>query len=101
MLRLALVIALAAADACSPPTKSCSETCTVGCCDENNRCQAGTSRQACGTGGELCALCGTDSSCSGRACTSPGGAGGGAAGGSGNGGGHAGGTAGGAAGGTA
>jgi hypothetical protein len=44
---------------CSP------QNCPNGCCDDNGDCQPGTTVQACGTGGEVCAVCLHGQTCNG------------------------------------
>jgi hypothetical protein len=93
---------------CGPSFRgSCQATCS-GCCDTNDRCQAGTFREACGIAGKTCSTCQSEQTCTVGVCAgrgtpgpapAPGGTAGGAAGGASSGGATAGGRAGGSAGG--
>ncbi len=87
----------------SPTTGTCNATnCAMGCCDADNKCQAGTAATQCGKGGLTCGPCSTGKTCKAQVCsantTGAGGGTGGVGGGSGGVGGGAGGVGGGAGG---
>jgi hypothetical protein len=44
------------------------QSCASGCCDAIAVCQPGTANQACGTGGNRCATCGSGQGCINRTC---------------------------------
>jgi len=84
----------------SPTTGTCNATnCAMGCCDADNKCQAGTAATQCGKGGLTCGPCSTGKTCKAQVCsantTGAGGGTGGVGGGSGGVGGGAGGVGGG------
>lgn len=64
MHRLAPLFLFAALVSCSGPvSKPCGPTNCSGCCDSAGVCQAGSTQQACGSGGLVCAQCNGTSTC--------------------------------------
>jgi len=55
-MRTLLVLALLISSCCAKPFCT-ADTCKTGCCDENDRCEAGDSATACGWGGRTCMNC--------------------------------------------
>ncbi|MCA2980601.1 MAG: hypothetical protein INH41_10300 [Myxococcaceae bacterium] len=73
-------VALLLAAGCRQSERCDAQTCPVGCCSAEGRCEGGTSAGACGRDGAPCGACDVGLQCRAGACARPSGGGGGAAG---------------------